>query len=178
MPRKLVLVILIAGLSSLARFAPAQAAESKEAIVERKLRASIIPEVNFRDASIQDVVAFLVQSSRELDSEKLGVNIILNLGTGAANTATDASLFGGKASPTAGTAAACMPASPRTSGVAIRSMRPADPRRPNSCERTLPRSLSSSGASVHAPLRSRLSIGSSRSPKGSRRQSSEREVAL
>lgn len=52
---------------------------ARSAEVERKLRSIIIPEIDFRQAHIEDVVEFLVAVSRELDPEGRGVNIILKL---------------------------------------------------------------------------------------------------
>jgi len=37
----------------------------------------IIPQVSFQEASLNEVVGFLVKKSRELDPDKQGVNIIL-----------------------------------------------------------------------------------------------------
>jgi len=53
--------------------------EEKEAVVRRKLESIVFPKVEFRQANIRDVIAFLVRASAELDPDKQGVNIILNL---------------------------------------------------------------------------------------------------
>ncbi len=41
------------------------------------MRRIIIPEVDFRQASIQEVVAFLVEAARRHDPDGKGVNIVL-----------------------------------------------------------------------------------------------------
>jgi general secretion pathway protein D len=48
--------------------------------LHEKMQKIIIPEVQFRQANINDVVNFLVEASIAADPEKEGVNIILNLG--------------------------------------------------------------------------------------------------
>lgn len=48
--------------------------------IMQKLSEIIIPEINFRDAVIADVVNFLSQESRRLDPQKIGVNILLGAG--------------------------------------------------------------------------------------------------
>jgi general secretion pathway protein D len=48
--------------------------------LNEKMQKIIIPEVQFRQANINDVVNFLVDASIAADPEKEGVNIILNLG--------------------------------------------------------------------------------------------------
>ncbi len=44
-----------------------------------KCRSIVIPQVEFRDAALKDVVQFLVEQSRQLDPAKEGVNIVLDL---------------------------------------------------------------------------------------------------
>ncbi|MBM4154482.1 MAG: type II and III secretion system protein [Lentisphaerae bacterium] len=44
-----------------------------------KCRSLVIPQIEFREASIKDVVAFLVERSHQLDPAKDGVNIVLDL---------------------------------------------------------------------------------------------------
>jgi len=84
------LMLLLGGLAVAACAGPALAVDSAEAKVEQKLRTLVIPDVNLRQATIQEAVDFLVTTSRELDPEKQGINIILNLGPGAANAAARA----------------------------------------------------------------------------------------
>jgi len=48
--------------------------------LQEKMQKIIIPEVQFRQANINDVVNFLVEASIAADPEGEGVNIILNLG--------------------------------------------------------------------------------------------------
>ncbi len=55
-----------------------------------KMQRIIIPEVQFRQANISDVVNFLVDASIAADAEGEGVNIILNLGAGTAGPAAPA----------------------------------------------------------------------------------------
>ena len=57
---------------------------------EAKMRRIIIPEINFRDAPIRDVIDFLAEASREFDDpqtppDKRGVDIILMLPRGGAS---------------------------------------------------------------------------------------------
>lgn len=59
----------------------------------KKMESIIIPDIDFRQANINDVIAFLQQQSVENDKtgdERKGVNIILNLGAGAAGAAAPA----------------------------------------------------------------------------------------
>jgi len=63
--------------------------ESERNLILRKLKEIIVPEIDFRLANINDVVAFLQDQSREFDRTesdegKKGVNIILNLRAGSA----------------------------------------------------------------------------------------------
>ncbi len=59
--------------------------------LQAKMEEIIIPLVEFRQANIADVVAFLVEASINADPEKKGVNIILNLGqSGGAMVSTPA----------------------------------------------------------------------------------------
>jgi hypothetical protein len=58
-----------------------EASQSPEAKVEEKLRSIIIPKIYLRQASVHEVVEFLVKTSQQLDPEREGVNIILNLGS-------------------------------------------------------------------------------------------------
>jgi general secretion pathway protein D len=48
----------------------------------KKLNEIIIPEVNYREAVVSDVITFLSEESRTLDPEKMGVNIVLSSGIG------------------------------------------------------------------------------------------------
>ena len=48
-----------------------------------KLNTIIIPEVNYREAVVSDVITFLSDESRRLDPEKNGVNIVLGAGVTA-----------------------------------------------------------------------------------------------
>jgi general secretion pathway protein D len=50
----------------------------------KKLNEIVIPEVNFREAAISDVVNFLTEQSRAYDPEKIGVNFVLGTGVAAA----------------------------------------------------------------------------------------------
>lgn len=49
----------------------------------RKLNDIIIPEINYREAVVSDVITFLSEESRRLDPEKAGVNIVLSSGVSA-----------------------------------------------------------------------------------------------
>jgi general secretion pathway protein D len=60
------------------------AEEEKRQSILKKMESIIVPEVDFRQANINDVITFLQESSAEFDTSneaKKGVNIILNLGT-------------------------------------------------------------------------------------------------
>jgi general secretion pathway protein D len=46
----------------------------------RKLNEIIVPEINYREAVVSDVITFLSDESRRLDPEKIGVNIVLGGG--------------------------------------------------------------------------------------------------
>ena len=49
----------------------------------KKLNDIIIPEINYREAVVSDVITFLSEESRRLDPEKAGVNIVLSSGVSA-----------------------------------------------------------------------------------------------
>ncbi|MGD0060425.1 MAG: hypothetical protein ABSD58_13500 [Verrucomicrobiia bacterium] len=51
----------------------------QESII-KKLNEIVIPEVNYREAVVSDVITFLSDESRTLDPEKVGVNIVLSSG--------------------------------------------------------------------------------------------------
>ena len=48
--------------------------------ITEKLNKIIIPEINYREAVVSDVITFLSDESRRLDAEKVGVNIVLSGG--------------------------------------------------------------------------------------------------
>jgi len=85
--RTILRVVLLAAVLFPACAGRTLAAESREAKVERKLRGIVIPKLEFRQADIREVIEFLVQTSRELDPAKAGVNIVLNLGAGVEKAA-------------------------------------------------------------------------------------------
>ncbi len=58
----------------------------RDAVIQAMQRI-VLPEVEFKQASIQDVVAFLAKASRENDPEKQGVNIVLIPWTASTNAA-------------------------------------------------------------------------------------------
>lgn len=62
--------------------------QTKESQVREALDRIIIPEVEFRDADIRDVITFLQEASVEHDAKKRGVNMILSL-TSATNAVPD-----------------------------------------------------------------------------------------
>src|SRR5205814_6520128 len=45
--------------------------------IVRKLNEIIVPEINYREALVSDVITFLSDESRRLDPDKVGVNIVL-----------------------------------------------------------------------------------------------------
>lgn len=51
----------------------------KADILKKRMEQMVIPEINFRQANITDVVNFLVEASQQADPDKIGINIILNL---------------------------------------------------------------------------------------------------
>jgi len=56
--------------------------------IVRKLNEIIVPEINYREAVVSDVITFLSDESRRLDPDKVGVNIVL--GGGIATSAAPA----------------------------------------------------------------------------------------
>jgi general secretion pathway protein D len=54
--------------------------------ITEKLNKIIIPEINYREAVVSDVITFLSEESRRLDSEKVGVNIVLGGGVATPST--------------------------------------------------------------------------------------------
>ena len=73
--------------------------------IMRKLNEIIVPEINYREAVVSDVITFLSDESRRLDPEHVGVNIVL--GGGIATSG-----------PTPATAPAAAPAAPAAPGAA------------------------------------------------------------
>ncbi len=70
---------------------------SPEQEIQKKMQAIVIPEINFRNANITDVITFFEQASREYDSpdtpaEKRGVNFVLKTAGGSAPAAAPVSL--------------------------------------------------------------------------------------
>ncbi|MCE9614957.1 MAG: hypothetical protein K8T26_11810 [Lentisphaerae bacterium] len=65
-------------------------------LILKKMESIIIPEIDFRQANINDVVQFLQESSIEYDPapDKRGVNIILNMGAGDAAAMAPAAAAG------------------------------------------------------------------------------------
>ena len=53
----------------------------QESII-KKLNEIVIPEINYREAVVSDVITFLSEESRTLDPEKVGVNIVLSSSAG------------------------------------------------------------------------------------------------
>ncbi len=53
---------------------------ARQAEILKKLNGIVIPEINYRDAVVSDVITFLSEESRRLDPEKVGVNIVLSSG--------------------------------------------------------------------------------------------------
>ena len=58
----------------------------RQAGIMKKLNEIIIPEINYREAVVSDVITFLSEESRRLDPEKVGVNIVLSGGLTAPTT--------------------------------------------------------------------------------------------
>jgi len=63
---------------------------SREAVrqqgIVRKLNEIIVPEINYREAVVSDVITFLSDESRRLDPDKVGVNIVLGGGIAIPST--------------------------------------------------------------------------------------------
>ncbi len=80
--------------------------EIRRAAILQKMTQIRIPEVDFRQANIRDVVTFLHMQSVEFDPEKRGVNIILKLdadaGGASAPAAAPVGAFGAFGEPAAG----------------------------------------------------------------------------
>jgi len=53
------------------------AGNKQAAALTKKLESIIVPEADFRQANISDVVQFLVSIAKENDPDKTGVNIVL-----------------------------------------------------------------------------------------------------
>jgi general secretion pathway protein D len=51
--------------------------------IVRKLNEIVVPEINYREAVVSDVITFLSDESRRLDPDKVGVNIVLGGGIAA-----------------------------------------------------------------------------------------------
>ncbi len=62
---------------------PIQASAARSTAILQKLNTIVIPEINFRDAVITDVVRFLSDESRRLDPDHVGINFVLQLGAEA-----------------------------------------------------------------------------------------------
>jgi general secretion pathway protein D len=58
----------------------------RQAEITKKLNDIIIPEINYREAVVSDVITFLSEESRRLDPDKQGVNIVLSSGISAPTT--------------------------------------------------------------------------------------------
>ena len=103
---------------------PVQESDSKrlqntglnQAIIQ-KLGEIKFPEINFREASLVDVVTYLSEQSRKLDPKGEGVNIVLGPGVSGGTDATPA-----PAAPADAAAAAVAPATPAAGGPAGRSI--------------------------------------------------------
>ena len=72
---------------------PAIDETSDRIVILDKMKAIMIPEIEFRQANINDVIDFLQEASRDFDTEtdpnKKGVNIILNIGDNTSPIADD-----------------------------------------------------------------------------------------
>ena len=77
----------------------------------KKLNEIVIPEINFREAAVSDVIPFLSNESRTLDPEKVGVNFILSSAIAGPSPSTGTTPT---AAPTAPAAEATTPAAPTT----------------------------------------------------------------
>jgi len=81
----------------------------------KKLNEIIIPEINYREAVVSDVITFLSDESRRLDPAKVGVNIVLSSGI-AAPTATPAPTAPPPAPAAPGAEAGAAPTPPAVPG--------------------------------------------------------------
>jgi general secretion pathway protein D len=61
--------------------------DPQEQALIAKLKKWIIPELSFEQASLDDIIDFLVQTSRDLDDEKVGINIISMIAGGGGGAA-------------------------------------------------------------------------------------------
>ena len=82
--------------------------------IKEKLNKIIIPEINYREAVVSDVITFLSEESRRLDvPDHVGVNIVLSGGLGTPSPATPAGAPAlPPAAPAPGTPEAGTPAAP------------------------------------------------------------------
>ncbi len=67
-------VIFAGGLSCLAESTPAR---PSSASLSQKLDSIIIPQIQFHDANINDVIQYLAGQGKLLDPDRKGVNIVL-----------------------------------------------------------------------------------------------------
>ncbi|HUI07607.1 MAG TPA: tetratricopeptide repeat protein [Verrucomicrobiae bacterium] len=63
---------------------------ARQAEILKKLNDIIIPEINYREAVVSDVITFLSEESRRLDPDKAGVNIVLGSGVSEPTAAAPA----------------------------------------------------------------------------------------
>lgn len=71
-----------------ARTGPIGSEALRQQRIIEKLNKIIIPEINYREAVVSDVITFLSEESRRLDPEKVGVNIVLSGGIAAPSPTT------------------------------------------------------------------------------------------
>jgi hypothetical protein len=96
MKELLIAMVCLAACTAMAQAAPKSSGAPERAVVT-KMEQTIIPEINFREAKVDDVVAFLREASRENDptpapAAKKEVNFVLNLRSGATSDVTEASM--------------------------------------------------------------------------------------
>ena len=94
-----------------------QNAGLNQAILQ-KMSEIKFPEINFREASLADVVTYLSEQSRKLDPKGEGVNIVLGPGVSGGGESTPAAAVGADV----GAAPAAAPAAPAAGGTGGRSI--------------------------------------------------------
>lgn len=83
----------------------------------KKLNDIVIPEINYREAAVSDVITFLSDESRALDPDKVGVNIVLSSGVGIPSAPTKTTATGVPTPPTAPGAAGAEATAPGATAV-------------------------------------------------------------
>lgn len=74
--KNLIAALLVAVLGTVMCHA-AEPADPAAAALDKKLASIVIPEIEFREANLTDVIQFLAETAKAHDPDKKGVNILL-----------------------------------------------------------------------------------------------------